>query len=277
MPAITIVQIALKQYGLDPFRAFVDSYRRHSAGVSHQLVIALKGFDDQQDAAPFLSLLEDIEHTSLHVPDGGLDIGTYFYVATIVLADTFLFFNSRTTIDATDYARKLLACLEAPGIGAVGATASWQSLASDRRRASHANPVLRPVWKLKGLLHSWWWLSFFPPFPNPHLRTNGLMIRRATLDQLKVRPIRSKMTAMRFESGWNGLTRQLARRGLGIRLVDRDGKCWSIADWRTAGVFWTGGQRGLMINDNQTDRYAGSLADERSFLESLAWGVLPLR
>ena len=271
LPPVTIVQIALKPYGLEAFRAFVASYRDHPAGVAHLLVIALKGFADADDAAPFLALLEGIDHSPLVVPDGGLDIGTYLHVAATVPAQHYLFFNSRTVIDAPDYARKLLDCLRTPGVGAVGATASWQSLATDRYRATHANPMLRPIWRLKGRLHGLWWRRLFPPFPNPHLRTNGLMIARETLARLRTWPIHGKMDAMRFESGWRGLSRQLAGLGMGVRLVDRDGGCWDVAAWRRAGVFWSGGQRALMVKDNQTELYAASPPAVRALLEARGW------
>lgn len=270
-PLVTIVHLALKSYGLAPFRSFVDSYRQQPAGTAHRLVIALKGFRDRNEAAPFLALLDGVEHTAVDVPDGGLDIGTYRHIAQTMSADIFLFFNSRTVIDAPNYARKLLTCINVPGVGAVAATGSWQSLASDRRLATHAHPFLRQVWKLKGRLHSFWWLSFFPPYPNPHLRTNGLMIRRDVLNGLRHPRIRNKMDAMRFESGWNSLSRQLVQAGLDVRVVDREGTCWGMAEWPAVDIFWAGRQARLMIKDNQTELYAAATSNERATLNRRAW------
>ncbi len=135
---IAVVHLALKSYGLEAFEAFVDSYRRHPAGIDHDLVVALKGFSGPADAATHYRLLEDFPFHPVFVPDHGLDIGTYFHIAGLLEADYFCFLNSRTLIMADDWLAKLAAAFADSGVGLAGATSSFQSLANFRLSAPGA-------------------------------------------------------------------------------------------------------------------------------------------
>jgi hypothetical protein len=112
----------------------------------------------------------------------------------------------------------------------------------------------------------------FPPFPNPHLRTNAFMIRRR--DFLALRPHRTftKRQAYSFESGRRGLTSQLLRAGKRPYVVGRDGHAYGISDWMHSHTFWIGKQENLMVADNQTRRYQYATDREKLVLTWDAWG-----
>ena len=80
-PNIAVVHLVLRDYGLESFRTFVNSYRSHPAGLEHELLIAAKQFHDTEDFAPFQAELAGLPHRLLTVPDEGFDLGTYFSIA----------------------------------------------------------------------------------------------------------------------------------------------------------------------------------------------------
>lgn len=268
---MAFVHLALNSYGIEPFREFLDSYRAHPAGIDHELVVALKGFAREEDAASFVAELGDIPHRLMFVPDRGFDIGSYFHVAAAADAAHYCFCNSRTVIAADGYLAKLFAALAIDGVGAVSATASYQSLADHYLRATHRNRLLRPLWKLKGMLQRLNAFRFYPGFPNPHLRTNALMIARTTLERIRVREIRTKADAMHFESGWMSLSRQIQAMGLEVRLADARGRSLPVSDWEGADVFWQRDQADLLVSDNQTALYAAGSEERRRELRGFAW------
>ncbi len=47
MKRIAVIHLVRQANGLPAFRAFLDSYRRHPAGIAHQLVLLCKGFTDE--------------------------------------------------------------------------------------------------------------------------------------------------------------------------------------------------------------------------------------
>lgn len=268
--SVAVIHLALASYGLEPFRAFARSYQAHPAGCDHRLVVGLKGFAGADEAAPFRALAQGIGAAVEMVPDGGFDLGSYRLIAERADEELICLLNTRATIAADDWLRLLAQPLIDPGIGAVGATGSLQSLATD---------TLRPA--LDGARRSWLrrrlgWLyrrTQFPPFPNPHLRTNGFLIRRLLWLELRMPRLLTKLDAMRFESGRDGMTRQLDRRGLGVRLIGADGRGRPIAASTDEG-FWLGEQRGLLIEDNQTRRYNDASPRERLLMTSRAWRPL---
>ena len=112
-----VVQIAHHDYGIEAFQAFVDSYRRHDSGTVHDLVIALKGFANPEEARPFLDLLQGIDFKALFVPNTGFDIGTYLHVVRNTEYRYYCFLNSRSTILADGWLASLKRHAEEPGIG----------------------------------------------------------------------------------------------------------------------------------------------------------------
>jgi hypothetical protein len=114
----------------------------------------------------------------------------------------------------------------------------------------------------------------FPMFPNPHIRSNAMLVRTVLLREFAQarRSPRSKMDAYRLESGRAGLTRFVAVRGLATLVCGSDGLGHPPSEWPAAGTFFTPGQPRLLIADNQTRGYADGVLRHRRRLESSAWG-----
>jgi hypothetical protein len=196
-----------------------------------------------------------------------LDVGTYFHVAARIRADILCLLNSNAEILGDAWLGKLVGALRSQGGGAVSATGSWESLVDNQWGLRPVHPVRLLRWLLRLSRFAW----HFPRFPNPHLRTNALVIRRA--DLLRFGPVRptSKEEAWRFESGRAGLSAGLRRRGLPLAIVGRDGRVFNVCEWNSSGTFWQGEQANLLIADNQTQRYALADLAAREALERNAW------
>src|SRR5665213_1673531 len=46
-----VVHLVRAANGIEPFRAFLESYVRHPAGLQHELVLLFKGFSSDREAA----------------------------------------------------------------------------------------------------------------------------------------------------------------------------------------------------------------------------------
>jgi len=271
MTEISVIHIAFRDYGIAPFDRFIRSYRRFASGIDHELVIALKGFANLDDAKPFLDLAEGIRFVPVFVPDQGFDLGTYFHVYPQRPSERFCFLNSNAEPLAPDWLRKLSNALDTQNMGLVGATGSFESLASDCLRELKGGRSLNRRNPLRG------WLAFlrlvrnYPRFPNPHIRTNAFLIRRETLDRLAPLVVRDKTDAWRFESGRRSLTAQVIDQGLKIALVDSLGKICFPDDWPSSRTFRSGDQSHLLVADNQTRAFAEASAETRASLSSMSW------
>jgi hypothetical protein len=112
----------------------------------------------------------------------------------------------------------------------------------------------------------------FPPFPNPHLRTNAFMASRDVLRRVKRGPLRLKLSAYKFESGKDSLTNQVRAMGLRVLVVGQDGEGYDPENWHLSNTFWQSREENLLVADNQTELYMSADPVTRAELAQYAWG-----
>ena len=216
----------------------------------------------------------------------------------------FCFLNSYSVILDGDWVRKLHENISKPGVGLVGATGSWQSHKSNayawfsriaaifiaaifraeiirllqrmRDRAStkmgyspHKPHKVRSYWKtaifiIKEVWANFCYVIYFDPFPNYHIRSNAFMISGELMKTLKCPALKAKLDAYRFESGRNGLTRQILGMGKRVIVVGKDGIGYEKEDWHKSRTFWQFEQENLLVADNQTRDYQEGCPEKRS-------------
>jgi hypothetical protein len=225
--------------------------------VAHRLVILYNAFDGGASRAPYERALEGVEHDALVLPRPVQDLPAYLAAARALASEYACFLNSYSEPLAPDWLAKLYAHATRPGVGLVGASGSWEShysiLAGLLRRYGRGPRALAG--------YAWDWsrvrraAQVYDPFPNHHVRTNGFMLRRELMLALRWPTIRTKADALAFESGRNGLTRQIEARGLGTLVVGRDGRGFAPADWWRSGTYRCGDQGNLLVADNRTRQF----------------------
>lgn len=264
---VTVVFIAFRDYGAAPVERFFASLDTFPAGVSYRLLVALKGNCAAEEASAVDALAAARGDDVLEVPDGGWDIGTYLHVARQIGSGPMCLFNTSSAVLADDWLAKLHRqwCLQ--GGGAVAATGSWESRASDTWAIARDEGVSAARREAR-FLRMW---RRYPGFPNPHLRTNGMVIAAESLLRFRPDVLETKEDAYDFESGRRGLSATLARDGLSLSVVGRDGRAFQPMEWHRSGTFWQGDQSNLLIADNQTRRYESAAPEERGALARMAW------
>jgi hypothetical protein len=96
----------------------------------------------------------------------------------------------------------------------------------------------------------------FPPFPNPHIRSNGFLVQRERFLGLRDIKIKSKQDANLFESGRDSITAFFKRAGLATIVVGANGEAFQIKDWPSSRTFRLEDQSNLLISDNHTRAFA---------------------
>lgn len=298
-----VVHLVHAANGIEPFLAFLDSWRRFPPGADCELVLAMKAFSGPEQAEPYLASAGELVSEALYFPDEGLDLNVYFAAAAQLQLSRYCFLNSYSELLVEGWLAKLERGLSEPRVGLVGATGSWASTRSwvayllrlpsaykgllpERRIARDAFVAIdlersgetsRSGWaslrdKLQALPQMVEQMLAFEPFPAYHLRTNAFMISHATLARLQLRAIRRKMDAYRLENGRESITRQVQRLGLRTLVVDRAGTFYDHDEWDRSHTLWQGEQEGLLVADNQTRSYARGSEHRQAVLASFAWG-----
>jgi hypothetical protein len=255
---ISVVHLAWAGAGPEALRRFVASYDAHPAGLEHRLVVAWKGRRDPDAVDRGRDLLSTVAHEEIEVSPEGLDLRSYREAAGRVRGDAVCFLNSSSVILADGWLAGLAGNLSPAGVGLVGATGSYES------PLSGAPLPLR-------LLRT----GRFPPFPNPHVRTNAFMLDRALMLDLWWPPVSSKRAAWELESGNRSVTRQIEARGLAALVVDRDGNGYPRERWFESRTFRSEQQQNLLVADNRTRQFAEAEPRLRRKLIRLAWGEAP--
>lgn len=125
--------------------------------------------------------------------------------------DTVCVLNSFSRVQAHDWLARLVAVARRPEVGAAGCTASLESFLGNKPSLARA--------------------LAFPPWPNPHLRTNALVMRLAVARRFWPRFAWNKPLEHVAESGWWGLTNRLRCAGLDAVAVNAVSECALKAGW----------------------------------------------
>jgi hypothetical protein len=292
MNEIAVVHLVRAQNGIKPLQRFLRSYHEGLAGMDHDLVIVMKGFEQGIDISDYLELLSSFRHSIFNVPDVGLDITAYHAVAKYYTGQYryFCFLNSYSKIQGEDWLEKMYHYLVKSNVGLVGVSGSWHRIGCGQLylkktyydflhnfKKNYQKKHCKRLWlsitvAIKDLKDRLLNIVNFSKFPNYHIRTNAFMISSNLLQQFTFPPVFTKMDAYRFESGRNGLTMQVLKKGLKILVVGKDGIGYEMNTWDQSGTFWQAEQENLLISDNQTDDYQYGTPDRRRFLSFAAWG-----
>lgn len=282
---VGLVHLVRERNGPAPFERFIESYRQLTGGKGHELILLMKGFQDERIDGRYHEAVATVPHRMIFVADRGLDIGAYFAAAAACYHDLLCFVNSFSVIRDQGWLEKLERHARSERVGLVGATGSYGSVYSYARfeaglpspyESCYGAPEPRLSRRLTlgvpARLHAWRMGRRFGPFPAPHVRTNAFMIRRETFLRARRGALRSKLATMAFESGRDGLTAQLRAAGLDALVVGCDGIAYGPGDWPESHTFWRDQQENLLVADNQTAEYEAGSSSRRLWLSRYAWG-----
>lgn len=255
----------------ESYERFFSSYRSQPAGLEHDLVVILKGWDCDESRERFKTLCSDITATFLEFPDDGFDWGAYFRAAEALEYDMLCFLNTHSELLHPGWLRLLHDGLLSQDTGAVGCTGSWESMLPSLNYM--LGYFLLGSYRVRDMLR--WCIdhAYFPRYPNPHLRSNAFLIRRETmLAFARQRAIpRSKPEAYRLESGYAGLTRFLSKNGTPPKLVGVDGAFYSMREWDRSRTFRQADCGNLLVADNQTRDFAARPDEEKAIFMASTW------
>lgn len=270
--------------GLTAVEAFFDAYRRFPPGYPHRLVVVAKGWDSVPGFPSLIDQVHTIGADLVTLPDDGFDWGAYMRVARDLEEDFICLLNTHSRPMVSGWLALLRQSALLPGVGAVGATGSWGSMSVSWPlfEAGISRLILYPARLALGFIRLVQNIGRFPPFPNPHLRSNTILVdRKLFISFCNSHDIpRTKRDAHILESGRYGFTAYLQSLGLRVLVVGANGTAYSPETWINSGTFRLSNQSNLLVSDNQTRYYQHADWLLKKRLENAAWGkvlTLPVR
>ena len=229
-------------YDIDVFEQFIESYKKFSAGIEHNLTILIKNSTPEHF---YNKLLEHINKNNLKilkVSDEGLDIGAFILAAKELQSEYMFCIGSGVSILCHDWLRKFYNAFKNNSVVQLaGAMGTYAKGHSDR-------------------------------FPNPHIRTCAFMMKRKLFleyaDSHKFP--QTKEDTWEIEHGMNSLTSFVLDKGYHVVVVNNESNVFYQNDWEIAQTYITLDSKAIM-DDKWARRYA--LTDEylRTKIEMENW------
>ena len=266
--------------GLPAAKAFFEAYRAYPPRCPHELIVIAKGWSGIHGRDEVEKIAQANSARLIDLPDDGFDWGAYMRLAPQLKNTWVCFLNthSRPCVDGWLNLIRLTAETQGMSIGAVGATASLESLAPilplPSVNVNYNNPLLYTLRLFRNTARFIKNIRDFPSFPNPHLRTNAFIVRRELfVNFAETQPIPGcKRDALKLESGRTGFSAFLRARGLKILVACADRSAYEAKEWVNSGTFRVPGQPNLLVSDNQTLAYEKANRHLKKILEKFAWG-----
>lgn len=262
--------------GLAAARAFFESYRQHPAGCEHDLIIVAKAWQDHRQLEELRHLAHAYSADIVELPDDGFDWGAYMRIAPRLNHTHLCLLNTHSRLVTDGWLEMLRSAEAKPGVGAAGATGSYGSLSATFPKPDRqfSDLILYPLRLVKVCMNFCRYSRRFPGFPNPHLRSNAILIQKSIfLSYISEHSIpKNKFDAHALESGRNGLTLYLKNQGLQSVIAGANGQTYLPEFWIESGAFRVPGQANLIVKDNQTEYYQNASPRIRRRLEQAAWG-----
>lgn len=280
MEKIAVVYIARRHdVSWETYEQFFASYREHPSGQEHDFFVILKGCDNAEWKERLKGLCSDIATELLELPDDGFDLGAYFRAADKLPHEWCCFLNSNSTILADNWLSILFNEATKQNVGAVSASGSWGTVTNflssnffSAVKFARVKTAIKLLFRMANVAVKYW--PSLPMFPNPHIRTNGFIVRRSLwlkfYEQSGIPP--TKLDCYILEHGRKNFTKFLARQNLDALVVGADGRSFLWKEWPESGTFASPGLPNLLISDNQSELYLASPSEQRRQFEMWAWG-----
>ena len=244
---------------------FLKNYKKFESGYPHELLICFKLFDNEK-LNNFRKLLSDVVYTEFIdiFPNNDFDLGSYYRVASNYKSRNIFFLGSYSYPICENWLKIIMKNYENNSI--LATSASYESLLTSIR--------LKKFYKfISYLIKLFSYKKFFYPFPNPHIRTTGFLIKGSDYFKfMNNKSIKSKIDAWKIESGKNSLTNYFKKLNYKIYVINSDGAKFSEKNWKESKTYNYLSQNKCIISDKHTRKYHDLENLQKFIYQSNTWG-----
>ncbi|MDC3106464.1 hypothetical protein OA382_00505 [Candidatus Pelagibacter sp.] len=247
-------------------KIFIEKYRLNKSGVFHDLLICFKLLNEDQIFAK-KKLLKDINYIEYidNSTFNDFDLGSYNRIARDFPSKLIFFLNGNSYPTCHNWLKKVTDNYNDNSV--IGTSASNLSMLSSLRPKKFYKFIGYYLKKKK-------YKKLFNKFPNPHLRTNGFLIRSNDFASfMSNKTINKKEDVWCIESGKSSLTNFFKSKGFEIYVINSDGYRFPENAWMQSKTFNYLDQDKFIISDNQIRKYSSLNEFEKKLQQYNTWGM----
>ena len=230
---VSISYVIREADGIDAFDNFIDSLEKFPIPKSISLYILLK----ESRELFRLQIQNRLQASKIKAnivvgSDGGFDLGSHLEIASRVSSDLLVLFTS--TKEKVSPMLLVFRLIKIPNF--------------------FFRKIEKTLLCFIAKLNPWKSVKNFPEFPNPHIRTTGMAIRRDLYVEILDKVPVSKFDAFNYESGSDSITKRAEGLGYKVGLVQKNGVFVSIQNPKARTTFrFVGGDS--LISDHQSRHF----------------------
>lgn len=260
---------------LSSLKKFYFSYCSNKAGIIHKLFILIKGPMANESIRIIMRILPT-NIPIIKLPDEGYDLGSFTEFARHRAESHMFLLNQHSIILTKNWLKIYDTVLKKTKSRIVASTASMASHADfytqkiSNQKFCIKHYTINILKKIKAQYYSF----IFPKYPNPHIRTNALLIETSLwLEYFQNLNIKTKLQCHEIESGKKSFYVFLKKKKEKVPIVRNDGKyVTSFSKWKNFVPFRNFNQKKkLIISDNQTRFYQNANIQKKIELYEISW------
>lgn len=245
---ITIAYLAYNNeqigYDISIVENFLKLYRKHPAGIDHELVLLAKNWTNIDTFEKLCNLAKENNIKMIYLPDDGFDIGAYFRASDFIKSEYVYFIGSNVEICADNWLKySYNAFKKDKNIGLVGTMGSYEEGRSG-------------------------------VFPNPHIRTTCFMVKNNLFKKYasSQKIPQTKEDTWELEHCANSLSNFVINSGLSLVVVNSDGEIFYPDSWPYSQTYINNNNAKALMSDKWSRRYISADNDFKPFIEKTVWG-----
>ena len=251
----------------------------------YKIYIIFKGWEGKKHVNPksfFSNIKKNINF--FYFSDDGFDLGAYFKILKYVDEEYIYFFNTTSRIIDDNFFKFSLKAISDKKLGLLGWAGSFGTLRPSIKKiffkfkininknfiSAIKNFLIDVILFPYDLLYLY---KNFPKFPNPHVRAHAFLIKKHLYEDFSIisKYPRTKNEVLELESGKNGLTKFVQKKGFHVKVLNSKNKVFDIGECDKSETWRTGGEQHVLVTDQGHLSYEKMPISRKLFKEYSAW------
>lgn len=259
-----VVYVFSKFDDIDRFQKFIDSYKKYSAGYSHELVLCFKLLDDEK-LNLCRSIASDVFYKEFIDPviENDYEFKTMERAIQNYTNYNVLFLISHCRFKKENWLKIINQSFTDNSF--MGFSGSNESLFSSLE--------FKKIWKIYSYLKQYFNLKkYFYKFPNPHIRGPSFVLKQNDfLDFVRDKKYSDKMDAVKSECGKNSMTNFFKKKGYKIFIINSSGKEFDLNNFESSMTYCNSTVSDVLISDRHHIKYENLSKDGQVKIRKKVW------